>query len=398
MTQPVVSLLILCNNNHACIAIKEILGDLPFNLTICSTAEEALELLNKLPHDLIVAEYNIDSQLTGIDFLKKAAEMNPLSTRLIVGDKASEEIIVKAVIKGIACAYLDSSNNKAAIKAKLVDFARVQTSMDNPVLRNLNIKTNNFPIVMSIYEQLMNAINNNVTIGQIAKIVSSDVTLTSKILHVANSAFYGSFSGTSVEKAIIYMGLNTVRDIVLMHSLSTNLNMNSTQNAALESTVRHSTITNFYMHQIAHIYRQCELTTLNNSVGIIHDIGKLIQLVYFQQEHLGIEEYRKEHPSADYFTCENLSGNSLVSHADLGAYFLKLWNFNQYAIEATLFHHTPELASDNTKPCVEALYLANTLADIRDGYDLSLDEAVMRCTVIKADPKVLMNIPDPRLY
>lgn len=396
MTQPQVSLLILCNNNHACIAVKEILGDLPFNLTICETPDEALELLSQIPHDIIITEYNINSDTTGIAFLKKASELNPLSTRLIVGDKANEEIIIKSVIKGIACAYIDSSNDKAAIRAKLVDFARVQTSMDNPILCNLNVKTNNFPIVMSIYEDLMNAINMDFTIGQIAKIVSSDITLTSKILHVANSAFYGSFSGTSVEKAIIYMGLNTVRDIVLMHSLSANLNMNANQNAALETTVRHSVITNYYMHQIAHMYRQCQLSTLNNSVGIIHDIGKLIQLVYFQQEHLGIEEYRKEHPNTDYYTCEKLSGNSTVSHADLGAYFLKLWNFNQYAIETALFHHTPELASDNTRPCVEALYLANVLSDIRDGFDLSLEDAVKRCTVIKADPEVLMNIPVPK--
>lgn len=394
MTHPKVSLLILCNRNHACLAVKEILGNLPFDVTICSAADEALELLRQQQFEIIISEYELDS-VTGIQFLKSASHLDSFSTRLLLGDKANEDAIVKAVVKGIACTYLDSSYHYDVIKAKLLDLARVHTSMDNKRIQNLKIGTNQFPIVMTTYESLMNAINMDYSIGQIAKIVSDDVVLTSKILQVANSAFYGSYSGTSVEKAIIYMGLNTVRDIVLMHSLSANLNMTSMQNNDLEATVRHSIITNHYLHSIAHIYKSCVLSSLNNSIGIIHDIGKIVQLVFFQQEQKSIEEYRIEHPDTDYFACEKLSGNLSVAHTEIGAFFLKLWNFNQFAVEAALFHHTPELASESTKACVESLFLANVLADIRDGYNLSLEEACDRCTVIKADPITLLGINPP---
>lgn len=392
-----VSILILCNRNHACLSVKEILGNLPFDVAVCGSADEALNLLRDKQFEIIISEYDLENQ-TGIQFLQAASHLDSFSTRLLLGDKSNEDSIVKAVVKGIACAYLDSSYSYDVIKAKILDLARVHTSMDNGRVQNLKIGTNQFPIVMTTYESLMNAINMDYSIGQIAKIVSSDVILTSKILQVANSAFYGSYSGTSVEKAIIYMGLNTVRDIVLMHSLSANLNMTSMQNHDLESTVRHSIITNHYLHSVAHLYRGCVLSSLNSSIGIIHDIGKIVQLVFFQQEQKSIEEYRSEHPDTDYFACEKLSGNASVAHNEIGAFFLKLWNFNQFAIEAALFHHTPELASESTKACVEALYLANVLADIRDGFNLSLEEACGRCTVIKADPIALLGIlPPPRI-
>jgi HD-like signal output (HDOD) protein len=375
--------------------VKEILGNLKFDMTIAATAAEGYDLLTNREFDIIVTEFDLDDS-DGIKFLQFAASLNSFSTRLIVGSSANEEVIVKAIIKGIACAYIDSASNRKLIAAKLGDMARIHTSMDNKRLKEIHSGSNSFPIVMNIYEQLMNAINNDLPIGKIAQIVSHDVTLTSKILHVANSAFYGSFAGTSVEKAIMFMGLNTVKDIVLMHSLSANLNMTSEQNQYFEVTVRHSVDTNYYLHSISHIYRECQLSTLNNSVGIIHDIGKIIQLVFFPLEFRSIAEFREENPSTDYFTSEHESGNISVNHAEVGAYFLKMWNFNQYAVESALFHHSPELASDNTKACIEALFLANTIADIRDGYDLSIEEAVQRCTIIKADPNVLMSIEPPR--
>ena len=394
MIHPDVSLLILCNNSRACMDVKEVLGSLKFDMTIAVSTEEAYDLLTKKSFDIIVSEFDLDGT-DGIKFLQYAASMNSFSTRLIVGSSSNEDSIIKAIIKGIACAYIDSSSNRQIITAKLADMARVQTSMDNRRLRQIQNGSNTFPIVMSIYEALMNAINNDLPIGKIAQIVSGDVTLTSKIIHVANSAFYGSFAGTSVEKAIMFMGLNTVKDIVLMHSLSANLNMTAEQNQYFETTVRHSVETNYYLNCIAHIYRDCSLSPLNSSVGIIHDIGKIIQLVFFPLEFRAIAEFREEHPNTDYFTCELESGNFSVNHAEVGAYFLKMWNFNQYAVESALFHHTPELSSANTRACVEALYLANTLSDIRDGYNQSLEEAVKRCVIVKADPQVLMNIEPP---
>ncbi|MGE4318352.1 MAG: HDOD domain-containing protein [Deferribacterales bacterium] len=394
MPQPDISILVLCNHNRACISVKEILAGLPFSVTICQSYNHAIDTLLEQKFDIVISEYDLE-KYTGVQFLQQAATIDTFSTRLIVGDKANEDVIIKAVVKGIACAYLDSSSSMDMVKAKLVDLSRVHTSMDNKRIQNIKTGTNSFPIVMTTYENLMNAINMDYSIGQIAKIISSDVTLTSKILQVANSAFYGSFTGTSVEKAIIYMGLNTVRDIVLMHSLSVNLNMTSDQNRCLEETVRHSIVTNYYLHTIVHKYKVCTLSSLNNSVGIIHDIGKIIQMVFFPQEHKSIEEFREENVNTDYYTSELESGNASVAHTEIGGYFLKIWNFNQYAIESALFHHTPELASENTKPCVEALFLANTLADIRDGFDLSLEEAVGRCTMIKADVESLMAIEPP---
>jgi HD-like signal output (HDOD) protein len=191
------------------------------------------------------------------------------------------------------------------------------------------------------------------------------------------------------------MGLSPIKDIVLLHSLSSNLKMSSAQNDKLEEIIKHSIETNYYMHAIAKKAGNCPITSLNNSIGIIHDIGKLVQLVYFPLEYNIIDEFREENPAIDYYNSELQTGNESLSHSEIGAYFLRCWNFNQYSVEAALFHHSPEEASHDMKPCVEALYLANTIADIRDGYKLSLDDALERCTRINLEANDILTILPP---
>lgn len=393
MTSEYTSVLLLCSDSETGNVLRETIGEMDFELSVCSSKEDALNTLREKKRDIIVTEYSLGDS-TGLDFLQTVYEMCPGCTRIIVGEKGNEELIVKAVIKGTANTYIEAASNSGLIKGKLENISRIQKTMANIRFVDGMPGANEFPIDMTVYEKLMEAINEDRPLPHIAGLIARDVALTAKVLQVANSAFYGNFSGTSIEKAIIYMGLNPVKDIVLLHSLAANLKMNSAQNKALEEIVKHSIETNYYFHAVAKKVH-CPITPLNNSIGIIHDIGKLVQLVFFPIEHSGIEEFRKENPNTDYYTCEMDTGNKNIIHTDIGAYFLQSNNFNQYSIEAALFHHEPELASEDMKPCIEALFLANTLADIRDGFDLSLEEAVKRCTRIELEPSDILTILPP---
>jgi HD-like signal output (HDOD) protein len=388
------SLLLMCSKNHACEELKKTVLSLPFTVDVCHSREEAINLQNQFPRDIVLTEYELDNE-TGLDFLQAIYQHNKQSTRVVIGRDVNLQHIVKAVIKGVACAYIEENATQASIRTKLQDIARVRRSMTNKKLLEILPGSNEFPINMQVYELLMDAIHADRPIHEIAEIVTKDITLTAKVLQVANSAFYGNFSGTSVEKAIIYMGLNPVKDIVLMHSLSANLNMNSTQNKELEEIVKHSIETNYYFHAISRKADICPITPLNSSIGIIHDIGKLVQLVFFPMEYNAIDEYREENPGTDYYSCEIATGNLAIKHSEIGAYFLRCWNFNQYSVEAALYHHEPELATEDMRPCVESLFLANTIADIRDGFDISLEEALGRCKRVKLQPQDILTILPP---
>jgi len=394
MTTRNTRILVLSSESSSCSNLKDTISHLDFQVDCCTDVNTALKLQMEEPRDMVIAEYEFENT-SAVEFLKHILTSGHTSTRVLVGDKANEEQIIKAIVKGVACTYLDKSLSREKIAVKLEDISRVRGSMNNPKLMSLLDQGNSLPISMVVYEQFMEAVNEDKSIPEISEIISKDITLTAKVLKVANSAFYGNFNSNSVEKAIIYMGLITVKDIVLLHSLSANLNMTAAQNEELEDIVRHSIITNYYMHAIAKKSGNCPITPINNSIGIVHDIGKLVQLVFFPLEFNNIVEFRQENRNTDYYTCETATGNAGIKHSEIGAYFLQCWNFNQYSIEAALFHHEPENASEVAKPYVEAIFLANTIADIRDGYNLSLKDALARCTEIDLDADDILTILPP---
>ena len=88
--------------------------------------------------------------------------------------------------------------------------------------------------------------------------------------------------------------------------------------------------------------------------GMLHDIGKLLQLSitgFFQPLEF---EKNKVKLSSEY----NAYG---TSHAELGAYLLALWGLPQTIIEAAAYHHFPSRLGSSQFGVISALHTANGL-------------------------------------
>ena len=82
-------------------------------------------------------------------------------------------------------------------------------------------RIHNLPTPPMVFNQVNKVINNPDTSAyQLGSIISEDPALTAKILKLTNSAFYGiPRSITSVKQAIIILGLDVVRSLVLSASV-----------------------------------------------------------------------------------------------------------------------------------------------------------------------------------
>lgn len=88
--------------------------------------------------------------------------------------------------------------------------------------------------------------------------------------------------------------------------------------------------------------------------GVLHDIGKLLQLRIPNFFHsVKIAEGRVLLDS-EY----NAFG---TSHAELGAYLLGLWGLPEVIVEAVAFHHKPARQVSSKFSVVSALHIANGL-------------------------------------
>jgi putative nucleotidyltransferase with HDIG domain len=189
----------------------------------------------------------------------------------------------------------------------------------------------------------------NISIQDIVKIIMADQILTSKILRVVNSAFY-SPSGeiTSLQQAIIFMGLKSVLSIVTVHSLT---GISPGHAEEVKEILRHSLLCAFIAKKIAIALRLDPEEAF--VCGLLHDIGKTViqNLIAGKQ----ISDDLKKELFRDY-------------HPQVGFMIGSRWNFSEVVKQTIKFHHNPAEAHANKK-MIESVYVANVIANGQDIMD-----------------------------
>ncbi|MFZ0391209.1 MAG: HDOD domain-containing protein [Calditrichia bacterium] len=202
---------------------------------------------------------------------------------------------------------------------------------------------------------------------EIAAIIERDASITTKILKVSNSPLWG-YPGRveNIRKAIILLGLKEVTNIVLSVSLYSTF-AKFKPNSLFERE-------KFWLHcaGTGQIARALSAKLRLNFEGeefvaaLIHDIGKMILDQYFTSE---FEEILRLSEQSGRPILELEKEKLDCSHADLGGWLLKSWNFPAPITEAVYFHHTPQHARKN--PTLTAvIHLSDQLCELWGiGYD-----------------------------
>jgi two-component system cell cycle response regulator len=96
--------------------------------------------------------------------------------------------------------------------------------MNEPLLSRIQ-QCPTLPSLPSIAIQVLDlAQHEEVDIAEIARVISKDAALSSKILRTVNSSFYGrSQSVSQISQALVILGLQSVKTLVLGFSLVTTL-------------------------------------------------------------------------------------------------------------------------------------------------------------------------------
>ena len=92
---------------------------------------------------------------------------------------------------------------------------------------------------------------------QIGKIMSHDIGMTAKILQLVNSAFFGLPQPiNNPEDAAAYLGLNTLRSLVLSMGIFSRFDGHVGRTISLEALARHSWLTGAMSRRVAQIERR----------------------------------------------------------------------------------------------------------------------------------------------
>jgi putative nucleotidyltransferase with HDIG domain len=206
-------------------------------------------------------------------------------------------------------------------------------------------QVDNLPSLPSAYRDITLCLQRpDASIAEVARIVDSDLVMTAMVLKLANSAFFGARqSFRTAERAVSFLGINTIAGLVLAHSLFNEFDAAKNSDLNLGFLWAHSLQVATGVRALA-VLENWSTAHVEEAylAALLHDIGCLV---------VETRPARDNTPAAD-----------ATDHAEAGAYLLGLWGFSDSLIEAIAFHHTPSKAAGNELGLPGLLHVADRLA------------------------------------
>jgi len=194
-----------------------------------------------------------------------------------------------------------------------------------------------------IYTKINEAVNNpQSSMKDISDIISDDPGLTSRLLQLVNSAFYGFPSKVeTVSRALFIVGTRQIRDLALATSIMNVFEGIPEVLVSMESFWRHSVACGLAAKILA-TYRRCEMNVERFfAAGIIHDIGRLV--IYKKiPETAQAMILRCKNRREPLFSVEKETIG--FDHSELGRLLMQFWNLPPSLEEVVACHHSPQEA------------------------------------------------------
>ena len=194
------------------------------------------------------------------------------------------------------------------------------------------------------------------------KIVAHDPALVTRVLKVVNSAFYGLPGQIgSIERAIVLLGLNAVKNIAVAASLGQLFRgAKLCEGFAAKDLWRHCVAVAVASRDLA---KQMKLPMADEAflAGMIHDIGLLVSLQLWPEQIRAVCERAKLAAGAGPSFCELEREMIGADHQQLGMALAEQWKFPRACQLVAGHHHSPAIMGDQNRLLVSLVYAADTI-------------------------------------
>lgn len=186
-----------------------------------------------------------------------------------------------------------------------------------------------------------------VSISNIAGLVSLDQALAAQVLQVSNSVSLGyARTCTTLYEAIMQIGLGRLKSTLLASSATEMMNRRLSGYRLGEGELwHHSLVAAVISEWLAQTLRYPNTEEAYIS-GLLHDIGKLFLDQFILRDYPTIVEYVQRYQMQLWQVEEKLIG---IDHARVGGLIAEHWNFPVVLVDAIRFHHAPSFARTNQR-------------------------------------------------
>ena len=317
----------------------------------------AVEMMEERAFDVIVSDMRMP-EMDGAQLLRIVSERWPQTVRIVLSGYSEIDQTVRLV--PVAHQYLSKPCDLAALENIIGRCMALKGVLAQPELRSLVGQLRQLPPVPATYAKLQQAMAvESVSVRDVAAIVSRDTVIAAKLMQIVNSAFFRLPRRIDdIEQAVTYLGLVTVRNLVLSAEVFAKWpRANGTLPIDLECLQVHVLNVAAGAHALA---RDVPFAADAMLAAMLHDIG---YWVLVQQRAEGLDAAVRL-ACAERLSLDEAERRVLgASHAEIGAYLLGLWGLPNTIVEAVAHHHRPRVVPQTGFDVLAAVSIANALAE-----------------------------------
>lgn len=320
-----------------------------------SSGQEALDLMEMAPFDVIVSDMRMPG-MDGAQLLSIVRERRPETFRIVLSAQMSRETQLRAL--PFTHRFLSKPCLPQDIEATIAGALELKDRFANPNLGRVVCAVRRLPSPPQTYQEITELMSDpRVGLARVARAVDKDPAVAARLLHVANSAFFGVRREirTSIE-ALNWLGVDLVRKLVLSSELARKFADPPAPSAAILARVqRHALLTARIASRLVP-ERQAGTAA---SAALLHKVGVLVLAAACPQELERAEAVQREGRRAGDAERQVFG----YSHAEVGAYLLNLWGLPLEIVEAVADHLSPRATDAGpTLGITGAVHLASELA------------------------------------
>jgi HD-like signal output (HDOD) protein len=234
--------------------------------------------------------------------------------------------------------------------------------MDRKEVEKLIRRVEELPTLPAIITRILEVLDDDGSSARdLERVLSQDQSITTGVLRIANSAYYGfSREITTIHRAIVILGFQTVKALALGSSIFETF-FSSNGKASFDRTA-------YWLHSIAcsrcamALGRQLGGLDAEEAflAGLIHDMGVVLMDHVMHEAYSQVLEKAMNQGGSVHQLEREAWG---FDHGEVGAWLGERWKFPPSLLEAVAFHHRVSESRKSLGMLVSVIHLADFCAN-----------------------------------
>ena len=332
-----------------------------WSMRFASSGQQALDLLQDQPADIVVTDMRMPS-MSGARLCELIRQQWPQTVRYLLSGQTDQFDLLADI--GSIHQFLQKPCSPDLLKAAILRASPATfpgvCNRDRAAIAGLTVLT---PVEGHLAELCEALRSPEPDLAEVSAIISKDVALSSKVLQLVNSAFFGiPTRNQTVEGAVMQMGVQQLRDLALeMRFFDHQLDEITNQQRVSEMSRASNRVAADAYKMAISAGRSPDQAELVKHAGMLSHIGQ-VAILSTSQESL------KSTSTVPSLT-ESSAGADRQTHqprvhaqAEIGAFLLGIWGFAEQIVDSVRYQATPASSgvTDNTHPLLW-LHLARSL-------------------------------------